>query len=134
MSLDQSKQSDFPNGKISPAVLFPLIPNGHVLVKFCKCHKSGSILPHEAKALLQLFCLQPITFGLRQNSSSSYFASSGKIKIHDFTLADQDWIGLVIFKNLQIRTGSDSILSDQDWTGTENFHSPLISAKQWCHS
>jgi len=33
----------------------------------------------------------------------------------------------MIFKNLRIRTGSDSILSDQDWTLTEKFHSPLIS-------
>jgi len=33
------------------------------------------------------------------------FASRGKIKIHGFTLADQDWIGLVIFKNF----------ADQDW-------------------
>ena len=45
------------------------------------------------------------------------------MKLHDFTLADQDWSGLVIFKNLRIRTGSD-----QDWTRTEKFHSPLISA------
>jgi len=50
--------------------------------------------------------------------------------MNDFTLADQDLIGLMIFKNLQIRTGSDSILSDQDWTWTENFHSPLISDVQ----
>jgi len=27
--------------------------------------------------------------------------------MHDFTLADQDWIGLVIFKNF----------ADQDWIG-----------------
>ena len=40
-------------------------------------------------------------------------------------MADQDWIGLIIFKNLEIRTGSDSILSDQDWTRTEKFHSLL---------
>jgi len=51
-------------------------------------------------------------------------------------LADQDWIGLMIFKNFACRTGSDSILSDQDWTRTEKFHSPLISecedCKAWC--
>ena len=47
--------------------------------------------------------------------------------MHDFTLADQDWIGLIIFKNLRTRTGSDSILSDQDWTRTKIFHSPFIS-------
>jgi len=49
-------------------------------------------------------------------------------KIHGFILADQDWIGLMIFKNLRIRAGSDSTFADQDWTRTEKFHSPLISA------
>jgi len=87
-----------------------------------------STLPHEAKALLELFCLQPIVFGWRQNSSSIDFASWGKLKRHDFKQADQDWIGLMIFKHLRIRTGSDSILSNQDWTQTEKFFSPLISA------
>jgi len=62
-SLDQSKESDSPNGKITPAVLFPLMPNRHFLVKFWKCQKAVSILSHEAKALLELFCLQPIIFG-----------------------------------------------------------------------
>jgi len=38
-----------------------------------------TILPHEAKAMLEVFCLQPIVFGWRQNSSSSSFASWGKI-------------------------------------------------------
>jgi len=38
-----------------------------------------SILPHDAKAMLQLFCLQPVIFGWRQNSSSDAFASWGKI-------------------------------------------------------
>jgi len=60
LSLDQSKQSDSPNGKITPAVLFFLMPNRHFLVKIWKCQKAVSILPHEAKALLELFCLQPI--------------------------------------------------------------------------
>jgi len=42
-------------------------------------------------------------------------------------LADQDWIGPIIFKNF---ADQDWIvfLSDQDWTRTEKFHSPLISA------
>ena len=66
----------------------------------------------------------------RQNSSSSSFASWRKIKIHDFTLANQDWIGLMIFKNLRIRPGSDSISLVQDWTRTEKFYSPLISVVQ----
>ena len=32
--VDQSKQSDSPNGKITPVVLLPLMPNRHFLVKF----------------------------------------------------------------------------------------------------
>jgi len=63
LSLDQSKQSDSSNGKITPAVLFPLMPNRHFLVKFWKCQKAESILSHEAKARLELFCLQPIVCG-----------------------------------------------------------------------
>jgi len=85
---------------------------------------------------------------LMANNSSSAFASYGKIhtallnfgnakrlclfclmrlclfrlmrqnKIHGFIWADQDWTGLMIFKNF----------ADQDWTRTEKFHSPLISA------
>jgi len=49
------------------------------------------------KSIAGLFCLQPILFVYRQNSFSSSFDPWGKIKIHDFTLADQDWIGLMIF-------------------------------------
>jgi len=37
LSLDKSKHSDSPNGKITPAVLFLLMPNTHFLVKFWKC-------------------------------------------------------------------------------------------------
>jgi len=33
------------------------------------------ILPHEAKAMLKVFCFQPIAIGERQNSLSRYFAS-----------------------------------------------------------
>jgi len=117
LSLDQSKQSDSLNGKIPRAVLFPLMPNRHFLIKFWKCHKALSILPHEAKALLQLFCLQPILFGYRQNSSNSSLDSWGKIKIHDFTLADQNWIGLMIFKNF----------ADQEWIGLNFVGSGLDS-------
>jgi len=36
----------------------------------------------------------------------------------------------MIFKNLRIRAGSDSIFAGQDWTRTEKFVSPLISAAQ----
>jgi len=52
LSLDQSKQYDSPNGKITSAVLFLLMPNSHLLVKFWKCQKVVSILPHEAKTIL----------------------------------------------------------------------------------
>jgi len=48
--------------KNTPALLFPLMPNRHFLVTFWKCHKAVSILPHEAKVPLELFCLQPIVF------------------------------------------------------------------------
>jgi len=69
------------------------------------------------KSLLEVFCLHPIVFGERQNSSSSFFASWGKIKIHDFTLADQYWIGLMIFKSF----------ADHDWIGLIFFGSGLDS-------
>ena len=93
------------------------MPNRHFLVKFWKCRKAMTILPHEAKALLEVFCLQQIVIGELQNSSSSSLASWGKIKIHDFTLADQDWIGLMIFENF----------ADQDWIGFNFIGSGLDS-------
>jgi len=34
MLIQVYRQSDSPNGKITPAVLFPVIPNRHFLVKF----------------------------------------------------------------------------------------------------
>ena len=74
-------------------------------------------LPHGAKALLELFCLQSIVFGWRQSSSSSVFASWGKMKIHDFTLADQDWIGVMNFNSY----------SDQNWIGFNFIGSGLDS-------
>jgi len=39
LSLDQSKQLDSPNGKITPAVLFLLMPNRYFLVNFLKMLK-----------------------------------------------------------------------------------------------
>jgi len=117
LSLDRSNQSDSPNGKIIPAVLCHWWQNRHCLVKFWKCQTALSILPHEAKALLELFCLQANIFGWRQNSSSSYFASWGIIKMYDFTWPDQDWIGLRIFKNF----------ADQDWIGFNFIGSGLDS-------
>jgi len=56
-SVDQSKQSDSPNGKTIPAVFFPLIPKRHFLAKFWKCQNAVSILPHEANTLLDYFAL-----------------------------------------------------------------------------
>jgi len=44
-----------------------------------QCKSCLFILPHEAKELLELFRLYPNTIGWRQNSSSSAFASWGKI-------------------------------------------------------
>jgi len=44
-------------------MLFPAMPNRHVLVKFMKCQKAVYTLRHGAKALLELFFLQPIVFG-----------------------------------------------------------------------
>ena len=123
LSLDQSNQSDSPNGKITPAVLCLWC-----LVKFWKCQTAVPILPHEAKALLELFCLQANVFGWRQNSSSCALASWGIIKcmiLHGQIRTGSDW---GFSKFLWIRTGSDSILSEQDWARTEKFHSPLISA------
>jgi len=38
-SLDQSKQSDSANGKITPAVLFPLMQNRHIPVNFGNAKK-----------------------------------------------------------------------------------------------
>jgi len=97
------------------------MPNSHFIIKFWECRKTVSILSHEAKALLELFCLQPIVISERQNSWSSSFASWSIIKIHDFPLADQDWIRLMFFKNF----------ADRDWTWTEKFHSPLISGAHY---
>ena len=97
--------------------LFFMRQNRHCLVKLWKCQKAMSILPHEAKALLQLFCLHPIIFGWREISFSGALASWGKIKNHYFTWADQDWIGLMIFKNF----------ADQDWIGFNFIRSGLDS-------
>ena len=56
LSQDQSKQSNSPDGKITPAVLFPLMPNRHFLAKFWNANK------------LRLFCL------MRQKHCWKYFA------------------------------------------------------------
>jgi len=41
--------------------------------------------------------------------------------------ADQDWIGLMIFKNFADQDWIGLNLIGQDWTRTKKFHSPLIS-------
>jgi len=101
--------------------------NRHCLVKFRKCQR------------LCLFCLMMQKHGWnffafnqscwRQNSFSSGFASWGKIKTHGFTWADQDWSGLMIFKNF----------ADQHWIGFNFIGSGLDSnwkisqsAHLWC--
>jgi len=37
--------------------------NRHLIIKLWQSQKAVSIFPHEAKALLELFCSQPIVFG-----------------------------------------------------------------------
>jgi len=90
MSLDQSKQSDSPNGKITPAVFFSLMPN-------------RSFLNFENAKWQCLFCL------IRQKHCWNYFAfnqlylakgklayigRSGLDRPDDFPkFADQDLIG-----------------------------------------
>jgi len=86
-----------------------------------------SILLHEAKAWLELFCLQPLIFYWRKNSFCGAFASWDNIQNYDFTWADQAKSDWWFSKILRIRTESVSILPVQDWTQTEKFHSPLIS-------
>jgi len=51
-------------------------------------------------------------------------------KMHGFTWAEQDWIGLIIFKNFADQDWIRYIFCRQDWTWTEKFHSPLISVHQ----
>jgi len=41
-------------------VLFSLMPNRHFLVKFWKCQKAVTILPHEAKGLLNYFAFNQL--------------------------------------------------------------------------
>ena len=98
----------------------------HCLVKLWKSQKAMSILPPEAKAFLQLFCLQPIIFGWRQNNFSGGLASWGRIKIHYFTWVDQDWIGLMIFKNFAdhdwIRFNFIGSGLDSDWKISQSAH------------
>ena len=106
LSLDKSKQSDSPNGKITPAVLFLLMANRHFLVKFWKCQKAVSA------------CL------MRQNHCWNYFAfnqsylAKGKIAPavplpHE---AKEKWMIL----HWRLRTGSDwwfskILLTGLDW-------------------
>jgi len=83
--------------------------------------KAVSIFPHKPKALLEIFYLLPIIFGLRQNSSSSAFASWVKMKIHGFTWADQDWIDCCFSKIWRIRSGSDFFFRIRIGLALKNF-------------
>jgi len=70
LSLDQSKQLNSPNGKITPAVLFLLMPNGHLLnfkmpkgcVYFASRGKrsAGTILPSTNRIWLKAKLLQSV--------------------------------------------------------------------------
>jgi len=93
LSLVQSKQSDSPNGKITPAVVLPLMPNKHFLAKFWKCQNAVSILPHEAKALLEVFCF-----------NQSYLA---KGKIVSVVFLPHEAKQKCMILHWQSRTGSD---------------------------
>jgi len=42
------------------------------------------------------------------------------MKMHGFTRVDEDWIGLMIFKNFVGQDWMGFNSSDQDWTWTEN--------------
>jgi len=125
LSLDQSNQPDSPNGKITPAVLLPLMPDRHFLVKLWKCQKAVSILPHEAKALLELFCLPlsvkgkitpVVTYLIRQNTWF-HIGGSGLGRTDDFQKF--------------CRFGSDSILRIKIGLGLKNLsvRSSLLSRK-----
>jgi len=98
------------------------------LKAFGNAKKAVPILSHEAKALLKLFCLQPIMFGLRQNSYIRYFASGGKIDtaykymvLHWRMRTGSDWWFSELLQN---RTGSTSRFSDQDsdWKFSQSTH------------
>jgi len=124
LSLDQSNQSDSPNGKITPPMLYLWWQDRHCLIKFCKCPTVVSISPHEAKALLELFCLQANVFGWKQNRSSSAFASWGLIKMHDlqgrirtgsvwgFSVRVQSWSNKIEFDPVLIRKFFENLQSD----------------------
>jgi len=93
LSLDQCKQSDPPNGKITPEMLFPLMPNRHFLGKFWKCKKAVFILPHEVKALLVLF------------SFNQFYLVKGKIA--PVVLLPHEAKQIYMILHWRIRTGSD---------------------------
>jgi len=53
LSLDQFYRMGSPNDKITPAVLLPLQrQNKDCIIKFWKCQKVVSILPHEVVSIL----------------------------------------------------------------------------------
>jgi len=109
-----------------------------------------SILPHEAKALLDLFCVQQSCLAKGKINPAVIFpceAEQTLPKIHVFTLVDQDWTddfrkfcgsGLDRIQCLRIRIGSDSIFADRTAKiGLKNFSPlnsvPYIGRTNHCH-
>jgi len=76
-------------------VIIPTISNFLVVIRFYRFDKSCK--SQKRQSLLELFCLQPIVFGSRQNSSSSAFAAWSKI----------DTAQKYMVIHGRIRTGSD---------------------------
>ena len=94
-----------------------LKPNRHLVNKLWQCQKAVCLFCLMKKSTAGTF--SPSTNRIWLNNSSSSFASWDKIKIPVFTLADQDWIGLMICKNFSDEgcVGFDFIGSelDSDW-------------------
>jgi len=106
LSLDQFYQLGLPNGKITQQCFCLWWQNKHCLVNF-----------RHAKRLC-VFCL------MRQN------------KIHGFTWADQDWIGLMSFKNFaeQGWIGFNFCGSrlDSDWKISQSTHLWWVTQRCCC--
>jgi len=129
MWLDQSKQSDSPNGKITPAILSPLMHNRHLLVKFGNAKRLCLFCRMRQKHCWNYFVVNQSYLAIGKRAPVVILPHGAKQKcmiLHGRIRNGSDWW---FSKILGIRTGSDSILSDQDWTRTHKFHCPLISVK-----
>jgi len=52
--------------------------------------------------------------------------------MHNFAWTDQNWIGLMIFKNFADQDWIGfNFIGGLDWTRTEKFHSPFISGSNY---